>query len=115
MIVESIVLSISSIVISSLYFANLTLKRLDQQDKEDEIENQEIEILPYELYVLGSKCPKCGLISQQAPNHSVKGQGPNLPKTCKNRECPAIKQSHLHGSCESCDGHWFMRPLDYKG
>jgi len=126
MIIESIVLGVSAVFVSSLWLANIITKR--QRDEEIEDGKPEPEppaIDKFIRIVVGTPCPKCGEPARNEVRKKYPGYqnysyvesaaaGPAIPKACSpHKGCPADKLPHLHASCYTCNYKWFMRPADY--
>jgi len=125
MIVESIVLGVSSIIISSMWLADRTAKRQrDAEVKDGKPEPEPPTIDKFIRFVVGTPCPKCGDLAKNEVRKNYAGYanysyvvsaaaGPALPKACPSHSCSADKLPHLHASCYSCNYKWFMAPADY--
>lgn len=111
MIVEVVCLSVASIFLGSLWFADRILKREHDDDLRDESKLEKKEeakgprILPYFRVELGSACPICG--EPTTRDHGIKF----VPRVCsKGFKCVANGFPHLHGECQSCNGKFLMAP-----
>lgn len=118
MIIESIVLGITSTIISSLIFADRILKR-DRDDKNKfEEEIAELESLqPNSLRPLrpfinicdGRACPTCGVDTSL---HYKFGLA--LPTVCSKVDCKYKEFPHLHTECHTCKVNLVMKTRDGK-
>lgn len=127
MIIESIVLGLTSIVVSSLIFANTQIKRQRQWDLEDSAPEPEPKpapvLAPFIGICVGTPCPKCSipardaLITKDTDWNSIveEARGPRLPTSCPEPDtCDAKNTEHLHMYCNTCNSYWFMETADSK-
>ena len=123
MIIESLIIGFTTIVVSSIIFANSLIKKQRQWDAEDDTPDPIIH--PFIEIAIGTPCIKCGEKGRNCVKKEFKNgtsiileaaAGPALAKSCTNTKCPAaIKHiSHLHVHCNSCQSIWMMRTADYK-
>ena len=126
MIVESIVLGITLIIVSSLVFTNHMVKKERDWGVEDGRPDDPIPlgvvIEPW-MFVRcrdgsddGTRCIKCNVETANAsgPDRVKNHAGMFQPETCQSDKCPAQPVSHLHVKCNSCSSKWMMHTADYK-
>jgi hypothetical protein len=122
-IVEAIVLGITTVFVSSLVFANTIIKRQRAWDLEDErpepTPEPEPAIDPYLNILIGTPCPKCSREAKDASqsvkngySYAIEAEGPTIPRACFDKNCKARKYSHLHMRCHTCKMEWFMHTAD---
>lgn len=118
MIIEAIVLGASSIVVSSLWFADRVLKREHQEeDSFQEITNRIEEEIKSDLLLKpflevshGVKCPICAYTT-----NVYDGYGLRPAKNCNGKwtDCKC-KSKHLHMYCNTCKSSWLSRTAEEK-
>lgn len=123
MIVESVVLGLTTIICSSLWFTDRFMKREKQHDDEENKSLEEptqplIELRPFLQVKRGATCPACGIsrtIHHDNREDSSTLTGMVLPTVCPDtKKCSAGYQPHLHCRCGSCGASWMMATKDGK-
>lgn len=95
MIVESIVLGLTTIIVSSFVFVSHVMKMEREDDRKDD------SLAPFIKIMIGTQCPMCGIAC-------TKERGLRQPKACPGTEKCEEVRSHLHAECTICDSKWIM-------
>jgi hypothetical protein len=103
MLAETIVASVTLVVLASLWLANAVDRRLNEPEPE-------AKIWPYEYPAITNPCPFCGVSVARGRDQGLQDAwGPCAPLACtKGEECPGYPKPHLHLSCGYCKGSWLM-------
>lgn len=103
MIAETVVASVTAIILGSLWLADRVVKRtLKDEGESDEFRLDAPRPFPYERLTIKSCCPFCGDGGEDT-------RGPKMPHPCPDLEGCPVQDPHTHLQCQGCGARWAMK------
>ena len=100
MIAETLILSVTAIVLGAFALSNAVHKRLEAPPPPEPEPEPGVAMFDFFETTSVTPCPLCGAKGASS--------GPCMPRTCDDEECVARSRPHLHAGCVTCKGYWLM-------